>query len=145
MLPFSLQLSKQKYPEDQQTNKNKIEEKMLPKSIKFLLIVLAFSTMQANGARRKSKVDSPIAQAAEAPLTDNIATASGSEPQVIVAREPAPPAAAAVATDRPAAQSTVAASSSSSSSAPSLSAAPVNNDNDEECDTDMVGFEIITG
>lgn len=114
--------------------------KMLPKSIKFLLIVLAFSTMQANGARRKSKVDSPIALAAEAPLTDNIATASGGEPQVVVAREPAPPAGSAVATDRPSA-STVAASSS----APSLSAAPASIDNDEDCDSDMIGFEIITG
>lgn len=113
---------------------------MLPKSIKFLLIVLALSTTQANGARRKSKVDSPIALAADAPLTDNIATASGGEPQVIAAREPAPPGASAVATDRPAA-STVAASSS----APSLLAAPANVDSDEECDSDMIGFEIITG
>lgn len=113
---------------------------MLPKSIKFVLIVLVFSTMQATGARRKSKVDTPIALAADAPLSDNIATASGSEPQVVaVARDPA----AGVATDRPAPIPSTIAAASPSSSASVPAAAPA--DEEEECDSDMVGFEIITG
>lgn len=104
---------------------------MLPRSINFLLIILVFSTL-AYGARRKSKVDSPIQLAADAPLTDNIATASGSEPQVV--KEAAP----LVATDKP-----------SPSSTPGTVAAPAvslaNIDNEDECDSDLIGFEIITG
>lgn len=101
---------------------------MLPKPINFLLIIL-LSTALANGARRKSKVNSPIALAADAPLSDNLATASGSEPQV--AKEAAP----AVAAEKQSSNPTISPASSSLA----------NTDNEDECDTDLIGFEIITG
>lgn len=110
---------------------------MLPKSINFLLIILVFSTL-ATGARRKSKVDSPIQLAADAPLTDNIATASGSEPQVI--KEAAPLA----ATDKPSPSSTPGAAAAAAA-VPAAASSLANIDNDDLCDTDMIGFEIITG
>lgn len=84
-------------------------------------------------------VASPIQKAAEAPLSDNLATASDSDPVAVSAPSSAP--------------------SSPDSTAEAAAAAPVDgqeptaaDDLDasfqsmmDECDPDMIGFEIITG
>lgn len=90
------------------------------------------STALATGVRRKSKVDAPIALAAEAPFTDNVATASGNEPQI--AKDAVAPAVVAAAEKQ-----------SPNSNAATTSAQQVNADNEDECDSDLIGFEIITG
>lgn len=107
---------------------------MFPKAITLALIVLLSSAL-TNGVRRKSKIDLPIANAAEAPFSDNIALASSNDgPQVVKADDQSAPSALA-ATEKPL-----------NASAAALMADTVNNENDPiECDPDMIGFEIITG
>lgn len=117
---------------------------MLPKAINLLLIVLLSSAL-TNGIRRKSKIDLPIANAADAPINDNIALASSSDAQQLVKNDDQLPSIASTSTEKPV-------SSSSSSTSPAAVSAPLtdnganNGDNDAiECDPDMIGFEIITG
>lgn len=84
-------------------------------------------------ARRRSRIDLPIQNAAEAPLEDNLATASGSE-KVEVAEKLEAPAPTTVTTDIVAEEDKVSESNSSEES-PAY----------EDCDLDNISFEMITG
>lgn len=84
------------------------------------LLALLF-TLQVD-ARRRSRIDLPIQNAADAPLEDNIATASGSD--VVVEKFEAPPP------TTPKAKEDETTSSAESS---------------DECKSDNISFELITG
>lgn len=100
---------------------------MLPKPIFFVIVCLLMSPI-TSGTKRRSRIDVPIAQAAEAPIGDNLATASGSEPQAVKVELPP------VTYEVPEFQV-------------SKEAITADDDqgSDEECDPDMIGFEIVTG
>lgn len=122
---------------------------MVPlKPINLIFIILLSSAM-TNGIRRKSKIDLPIANAAEAPFDDNVAVASANDatkvdapPAIAIAeKQQQQPSAAAVSMPSSTEMAAVAAASSS---LPDNAAA--NGENDiADCDPDMIGFEIITG
>lgn len=122
---------------------------MWPKLLHFLLIVL-ISTSATNGVRRKSKIDLPIANAADAPFTDNIAQSSTNQ-QVTKNEAPltvAAAAAATAATEKPI--NSIASAATNGNQSPASTATLTDNsaaiENDGiECDPDMIGFEIITG
>lgn len=80
-----------------------------------------------SAVKRRSRIEKPIALAIEAPLTDNIATASGDQ----AVKVELPP----ITYQVPEFQLTKDASNASG----------IDEDTDEECDPDMVGFEIVTG
>lgn len=109
---------------------------MLPKVHSLLLLVLLSTTLTIDA--RRSRIDLPIANADEAPASDNMATASGSEPLEVKA--PAP------TTDEVVSQASVVvpASVATSTLANTDSMAAVG-EIEEECDPDMIGFEIVTG
>lgn len=75
---------------------------------------------------------SPIKQAADAPLGDNIATASDSEPVVVSVSAPN----ASAPSSTTAAESPATATDELDANFQSMM---------DECDPDMIGFEIITG
>jgi hypothetical protein len=77
-------------------------------------------------ARRRSRIDLPIKNAADAPLEDNIATASGSD--VVVEKFEAPPPTTLKAKED---ETTAAATSSEESG--------------DECESDNISFELVTG
>lgn len=77
-------------------------------------------------ARRRSRIDSPIENAADAPLEDNLATASGSE--VVVEKVEAPPAPAVVKKEEKIEKDTTTAVAKK-----------------EECTADNISFELVTG
>ena len=116
---------------------------MVPLLLKFLLIFLITTTLQGTHARR-SRIDLPISNAADAPASDNIATASGDDfhkvalpellPVMLDAAEE-PPASSSTAVTH----GTTAAPSSDSDSIGAMS------EIEDECDPDMIGFEIVTG
>lgn len=125
---------------------------MWPKAASLFLIVLLSSSM-TSGVRRKSKIDLPIANAADAPPNDNIALASSNDATKF---EEQPAAQALANTEKPvnAAAQAPAQTAAQSSSLPSPAAATSSlTDNSGssgeneaiECDPDMIGFEIITG
>lgn len=117
---------------------------MIPKLRNF--IMLAILCAITNTHARRSRIDLPITNAAEAPTPDNIATASGDEPHEVKVEIPADFSA-----------STSAATSAAYSGVPQLSPAMMLHQSDsgvatemivdpeEECDPDMIGFEIVTG
>lgn len=124
---------------------------MMAKPINLIFIILLSSAM-TNGVRRKSKIDLPIVNAAEAPFDDNVALASTNDAQQL--KNDAQPAQTITITEKP--------TNSASSAAIPLSATteaatviasssladngPANVESDVvECDPDMIGFEIITG
>lgn len=129
---------------------------MLPKLLNFLLIFLIANVMIRTDARR-SRIDLPISNAAEAPAMDNVATASGDESQEV--KVPAPASIIAEAADK---TGVVADEPEMGSKLPLVMPAAVNADAvalvasdvdiqgsvaelEEECDPDMIGFEIVTG
>lgn len=140
---------------------------MWPKAASLLLIVLLSSSL-TSGIRRKSKIDLPIANAADAPPNDNIALASSNDATKF---DEQPSAQALANTEKPVNSAAAAAPSSSSlSSAGAVSPAQqtgaqsnilptpaavsspladnsVSSAENEpiDCDPDMIGFEIITG
>lgn len=109
---------------------------MLPKVHSLLLLVLLSTTLTIDA--RRSRIDLPIANADEAPASDNMATASGSEPQEV--KVPAPVAEEDVSPASVVAPSTVATSTLANTD--SMTAV---GEIEEECDPDMIGFEIVTG
>lgn len=128
---------------------------MWPKAVNLLLIVLLSSSL-TNGVRRKSKIDLPIANAADAPPNDNIALASSDDAPQSINFEEQPSAQALAATEKPVnSAASASALSAPSNSLPSSAAAgsssladnSVSSGENEavECDPDMIGFEIITG
>lgn len=109
---------------------------MLPKIHSFLLLVLLSTTLTTDA--RRSRIDLPIANADEAPPSDNMATASGSEPQEV--KLPAPVA------DEVVSQASIAAPSSvATSTLANTDSMMAVGEIEEECDPDMIGFEIVTG
>lgn len=132
---------------------------MLPKLLNILFILLLATTIRIDA--RRSRIDLPISNAAEAPVMDNVATASGNEsqemkvpaPAVVIAEHTAaaatadesqmPAAAAITQSDLPAPISS--AGSSSDDDGDSGEAQIMQADSEEECDPDMIGFEIVTG
>lgn len=117
-----------------------------------LFILLLATTIRIDA--RRSRIDLPISNAAEAPVMDNVATASGNESQEIKVHAPAAiiaehsAAAAAEETPSPIAQSdddSAAAPVVDTSDSDSGEAQIVQSDSEEECDPDMIGFEIVTG
>lgn len=109
---------------------------MLPKVHSLLLLVLLSTTLTIDA--RRSRIDLPIANADEAPASDNMATASGSEPQEV--KLPAP------ATDEVVSQASVVAPSSvATSTLANTDSVMAVGEIEEECDPDMIGFEIVTG
>lgn len=127
---------------------------MLSKAVNLLLIVLLSSSL-TNGVRRKSKIDVPIVNAADAPSNDNVALAASNDAQQSSKFEDQPSAQALAATEKPTASPIVLQPNAISNSLPSSAGADSSSlgdnsvssgENDAiECDPDMIGFEIITG
>lgn len=130
---------------------------MWPKAVNLLLIVLLSSSL-TSGVRRKSKIDLPIANAADAPPNDNIALATSNDSPQSINFDEQPSAQALAASEKPVNTATLAPSSQASAltnnlpssaavAAPSLADNSVSSGENEavECDPDMIGFEIITG
>ncbi|XP_062536166.1 uncharacterized protein LOC134205176 [Armigeres subalbatus] len=118
---------------------------MLPRSLHstFLACLLLASALSIEGAKRRSRLDLPISKPADAPLEDNIATASGSDPayeradQVAVVATNAAPTATSTETD--------AGANSSGSGSSENSSQMIDEYTDEDCDPDFVAFELVTG
>ncbi|CAO1439784.1 unnamed protein product [Diamesa serratosioi] len=107
---------------------------MLPRlSSIAILILLTTSCLTVEAAKRRSRIDSPILNPADAPPEDNLATASGSD--VIVEKlVEAPPQTTTVQVEAIEDEVTVSESSSSEES-PAY----------DDCDVDNISFELITG
>lgn len=124
---------------------------MWPKAAILLLIVMLSSPM-TNGIRRKSKIDLPIANAADAPPNDNIALATSNDAKF----DEQPSAQALSNTEKPVNVASLPAQTNGGQSnnlpspaavSSSLADNSVSSGENEaiECDPDMIGFEIITG
>ncbi|XP_038104913.1 uncharacterized protein LOC6036502 [Culex quinquefasciatus] len=121
---------------------------MLPRSLHSTLLacLLLASALSIEGAKRRSRLDLPISKPAEAPLEDNLATASGgsdpaydrAEPPAAVVATSAAPAAAPSSTEVDTANSSGSGSSENSSQM-------IDEYTDEDCDPDFVAFELVTG
>lgn len=111
---------------------------MLPKVHSLLLLVLLSTSLTIDA--RRSRIDLPIANADEAPASDNMATASGSEPQEV--KMPAPATEEVVSQASVVPPSTVATSTLANTDTDTMTAV---GEIEEECDPDMIGFEIVTG
>ncbi|XP_055620980.1 uncharacterized protein LOC129765119 [Toxorhynchites rutilus septentrionalis] len=130
---------------------------MLPRALHWNLLacLLLASALSIEGAKRRARLELPISKPADAPLEDNLATASGSEPSydrveppaAVVATAPNPPAASTATQNAPAATSTETETSNSSGSSGSSenSSQMVDEYIDEDCDPDFVAFELVTG
>lgn len=125
-----------------------------------LMCLMASAIVQHTDARR-SRIDLPISLAVDAPISDNVATASGSESSEV--RVPAPPSllsetnsaatpienkAEATAETSEIHHDDVAVAAEAIEPAEAMSQADaegVVSEMEEECDPDMIGFEIVTG
>lgn len=125
---------------------------MLPKLLNFLLIFLIATAIRTDA--RRSRIDLPISNPAEAPAMDNVATASGDESQEVKVPAPASIIAetAAVIADEPVMASKLPLVMPAADNAVALAADTSDVDiqgsvaeMEEECDPDMIGFEIVTG
>lgn len=118
---------------------------MLPRSLHSILLacLLLASALSIEGAKRRSRLDLPISKPADAPLEDNIATASGSDPTY----ERADPVAVVATNAAPTATSTEteAGANSSGSGSSENSSQMIDEYTDEDCDPDFVAFELVTG
>lgn len=111
---------------------------MMPRLYSFTLLVLLATSCTVNAAKRRSRIDLPIAKPADAPLEDNIATASGSEVVAEKLEASAPPPTPMSSTE-PQQQEVTDVESSSSSESSSEEAY------NDDCDVDNVSFELVTG
>lgn len=138
---------------------------MLPKSFYIVILCLIATSSLTTAAKRRQRLDTPIVKAAEAPLEDNQATASGTETETIKIEGPlanyqpqedtmeneSSPAGTKLAADvessSTATSSTAEQTSSVSADVTSAIALSLQADSefDIDCDPDMVGFEIVTG
>jgi hypothetical protein len=87
-------------------------------------VLFTLSTQQVD-ARRRSRIDLPIKNAADAPLEDNLATASGSD--VVVEKFELPP------------------SSTTTVKALKVEESTSSEESSDECKSDNISFELITG
>jgi hypothetical protein len=102
-----------------------------------ILCLLAISCLSVD-ARRRSRIDLPIQNAADAPLEDNLATASGAEKveaEKLEAPAPTTIAATTIADMIVEEEKEKAIESNSSEESPAY----------EDCDLDNISFEMITG
>lgn len=114
-----------------------------------LLVSLPLNTHQA----RRSRIDLPIQNSADAPLEDNIATASGNEAQIVqaeplVAVVPAPANssnAPVAVTPKPEEDVPVAAAVTAEQPEQLTDVPPIDTPSVEECETDNLGYELVTG
>lgn len=110
---------------------------MLPKLLNFLLIFLISTYIQTDA--RRSRIDLPITNAADAPPNDNIATATGVEPLAVKVPAPESDVVDMASVGTTLGQLTPTPASISTDSHGSVA------EIEEECDPDMIGFEIVTG
>lgn len=89
------------------------------------IFALFFTLSTQVDARRRSRIDLPIQNAADAPLEDNLATASGSE--MVVEKLELPPPTTTSSKNQKEEESTSSRQSS------------------DECKSDNISFELITG
>lgn len=109
---------------------------MVPRRTWLLLLVTFLSvTSSIDGAKRRSRLDLPIAKVAEAPLEDNLATASGADVQIVKLN-------ATTTTTTPAA---VVASLEGDVSDIDNKNELLDDEYVEECDPDNTAFELVTG
>lgn len=127
---------------------------MLPRLCCPLLCILLVSLPLQTHSARRSRIDAPalpIQNSADAPLEDNLATASGSEPAaVVVAAEPLAnnTAAALVKVEEappPAPPAPVAAAVTQEEPEKLTDVPPIDAPTLDECETDNIGYEIVTG
>lgn len=115
-----------------------------------LLLSLVFLIYAAEAAKR---FEGTLRSAAEAPAQDNLAVESGSpEPSVVAApqdyKNPGAPPPPETSSSEPVADEAVSETSAPAipPSAPSGASAPSAPANSlEECDSEMIGFELVTG
>uniref|UniRef100_A0A182XVG0 Apple domain-containing protein n=3 Tax=Cellia TaxID=44534 RepID=A0A182XVG0_ANOST len=119
---------------------------MLPRSLRSLLLacLLLASSPSIDAAKRRSRLDLPISKPADAPLEDNLATASGSEPAYERVEAPAAITPAA-ATSAGASAETESSANASGSGSSENSSQMIDEYSDEECDPDFIAFELVTG
>lgn len=131
-----------------------------PTAILLLCLLACSITIRPIEARR-SRIDLPIPMAAEAPHSDNLATASGSESAEIRVPAPAGMAAAQDVASPSAVENkevteehqTVAEEVAEPAAVEAVESAEPSemdaegsvSEMEEECDPDMIGFEIVTG
>lgn len=133
---------------------------MLPKSFYIVILCLIATSSLTTAAKRRQRLDTPIVKAAEAPLEDNTATASGIETESIKIEgplanyQPQDDDMAATASGSKLATDVESSSSASTAQTSSVSAdvtsaialsLQADSEFDVDCDPDMVGFEIVTG
>lgn len=107
---------------------------MLPRlSSIVILILLTTSCLTVEAAKRRSRIDSPILNPADAPPEDNLATASGSD--VIVEKLVEAPPQTTVQAEEIEDDVTAVSESNSSEESPAY----------DDCDVDNISFELITG
>ena len=104
---------------------------MLPRLCEILLVILlTTSSLTVDAAKRRSRIESPIENAADAPLEDNIATASGSDINVV---KIGPTSAVVTSTSTELVEKeTISEYSNEDMSY-------------DECDSDNISFELVTG
>uniref|UniRef100_A0A182LRC3 Apple domain-containing protein n=2 Tax=Myzomyia TaxID=59140 RepID=A0A182LRC3_9DIPT len=119
---------------------------MLPRSLRSLLLacLLLASSPSIDAAKRRSRLDLPISKPADAPLEDNLATASGSEPAYERVEAPAAITPAAATSAGTSAETESSANVSGSGSSEN-SSQMIDEYSDEECDPDFIAFELVTG
>lgn len=107
----------------------------MPKLLLLFVLVIS-TTIDA----RRSRIDLPITNAADAPAGDNVATASGDDIQVVKVPAPSapPPDAASDMLE-------VTSDGSLTTLAEMVDSMGAVAEIEEECDPDMIGFEIVTG
>lgn len=121
---------------------------MWPRSLRSLLLtclLLASSSPSIDAAKRRSRLDLPISKPADAPLEDNLATASGSEPAYERVEAPAAITPAAAATSAGTSAETESSANASGSGSSENSSQMIDEYSDEECDPDFIAFELVTG
>lgn len=135
---------------------------MLPKSFYIVILCLIATSSLTTAAKRRQRLDTPIVKAAEAPLEDNTATASGIETESIKIEGPlanyqpqdddmaATASGSKLATDVESSSSATSSTAQTSSVSADVTSAialslQADSEFDVDCDPDMVGFEIVTG
>lgn len=120
----------------------------LASQLRALLLCILISSVVVTHAARRSRVDTPVAKTAAAAaastptdevLDDNVATASGSEPEVLkaeplVAEKQDVPVTEALIADR-----------ADTDQEQLTDAPPMDIPTVEECEADNIGYEIVTG
>lgn len=104
---------------------------MLPRLCKMVLVILlTTSSLTVDAAKRRSRIESPIINGAEAPLVDNISTTSASDVTIV---------------KKESAIVTIPSISTEVAEKESISEYSNEDMTYDECDSDNISFELITG